>query len=361
MTDAIRPKDARPAIPETRAPATVSPPPAASGAVPQRPTSAFAAFWSGDALARRIQSTAADIGWLAKVPPPTTDVTAAFEGLNAQAKAGNRVLPANAADYVYLFTGGIFSNSFPQSIYLHENIEALTSQGCDARRVPIQTNQSVLTNAAVVRDAALRANRETGKRVIFIGHSKGGLDAGAAIALYPDVAAITSGLCTIQSPWGGSPVADDIAKNPVEKLVGSFVVRTMFGGDPAMGLDLQHSARKAFMAAHPLPAGLNVVSLATTSASALSSVAATGAYMRTVYGVPSDGLVVPSDAFIPGARTVRLSGLDHMDASPLDPPQPLHARHDHAEPRRPGTTRPLVTLGTERRAIDTDVCSPRQR
>jgi hypothetical protein len=233
--------------------------------------------------------------------------------LNAQVKAGKRVLPDNATDYVYLFIGGIFSNGFPTAAYLQENMDALTKHECETRRVPIDTSQAVITNAAVVRDAAVRAHAETGKRVIFVGHSKGGLDSAAALAIYPEVAAITEALCTIQSPFGGSPIADDIAKDPVQNLLSSFVVRNIIGGDPRTGLDLQHSARKDFVAAHPLPPGLNIVSLATTSTSPFSVVAASGAYMKAFYGVPSDGLVVPSDAFIPGARTVFLSGLDHTD------------------------------------------------
>lgn len=53
----------------------------------------------------------------------------------------------------------------------------------------------------------------SGKRVMLLGHSKGGVDAAAALALYwPDLKDKVAGLALVQSPYGGSPLASDILR-----------------------------------------------------------------------------------------------------------------------------------------------------
>lgn len=51
------------------------------------------------------------------------------------------------------------------------------------------------------------------KRVLLLGHSKGGVDAAAALSLYwSDLKDKVAGLALAQSPYGGSPVASDILR-----------------------------------------------------------------------------------------------------------------------------------------------------
>ena len=51
------------------------------------------------------------------------------------------------------------------------------------------------------------------KRVLLLGHSKGGVDAAAALSLYwPQLKDKVAGLALAQSPYGGSPVASDILR-----------------------------------------------------------------------------------------------------------------------------------------------------
>lgn len=52
-----------------------------------------------------------------------------------------------------------------------------------------------------------------GKRVLLLGHSKGGIDAAAALSIYwPDLKEKVAGLALVQSPYGGSPLASDILR-----------------------------------------------------------------------------------------------------------------------------------------------------
>jgi hypothetical protein len=42
-------------------------------------------------------------------------------------------------------------------------------------------------------------------------------------------------------------------------------------------------------------------------------------YLQARYGVKSDGLVCPVDAFIPGSQTVTIGGMDHLDSTMSGP------------------------------------------
>ena len=53
----------------------------------------------------------------------------------------------------------------------------------------------------------------SGKRVMLLGHSKGGVDAAAALSVYrSDLKDKVAGLALVQSPYGGSPLASDILR-----------------------------------------------------------------------------------------------------------------------------------------------------
>lgn len=53
----------------------------------------------------------------------------------------------------------------------------------------------------------------SGKPVMLLGHSKGGIDAAAALSIYwPDLKDKVAGLALVQSPYGGTPIASDILR-----------------------------------------------------------------------------------------------------------------------------------------------------
>lgn len=53
----------------------------------------------------------------------------------------------------------------------------------------------------------------SGKRVMLFGHSKGGVDAAAALSIYwKDLQGKVAGLALVQSPYGGTPIASDVLR-----------------------------------------------------------------------------------------------------------------------------------------------------
>ncbi len=69
----------------------------------------------------------------------------------------------------------------------------------------------------------MRAHFETGKKVVLIGHSKGGLDCAAALSLHPDLKNLVAGLVTLQSPFGGSPIAADLLADESLRAAVQFI------------------------------------------------------------------------------------------------------------------------------------------
>ena len=76
-------------------------------------------------------------------------------------------------------------------------------------------------NAREIKDYVEEIYWGSGKRVLILGHSKGGVDAAAALSLYwSDLREKVAGLALAQSPYGGSPIASDILR---EGQLGDYV------------------------------------------------------------------------------------------------------------------------------------------
>jgi len=80
---------------------------------------------------------------------------------------------------------------------------------------------SVSKNAREIKEYIEEIYWGSRKRVLLLGHSKGGVDAAAALSLYwSQLKDKVAGLALAQSPYGGSPVASDILR---EGQLGDYV------------------------------------------------------------------------------------------------------------------------------------------
>ena len=80
---------------------------------------------------------------------------------------------------------------------------------------------SVSKNAREIKEYIEEIYWGSRKRVLLLGHSKGGVDSAAALSLYwPQLKDKVAGLVLAQSPYGGSPVASDILR---EGQLGDYV------------------------------------------------------------------------------------------------------------------------------------------
>ncbi|KAG1346700.1 putative Lecithin:cholesterol/phospholipid:diacylglycerol acyltransferase [Cocos nucifera] len=204
----------------------------------------------------------------------------------------------------------------------------------------------------------------SGKQVLLLGHSKGGVDAAAALSLYwSDLKEKVAGLALVQSPYGGSPLASDILRegqiaDKEARRIMEFIICKLIKGDIRALEDLTYEKRKDFITKHRLPSEqIPLISfhteasvapgvLATMSLIAhaelpwlpfphffsecdencsgeagrkvpvliplAAAMAVSALHLRLRYGEKSDGLVARCDAEVPGSVVVRPDRkLDH--------------------------------------------------
>ncbi|KAI3814243.1 hypothetical protein L1987_18993 [Smallanthus sonchifolius] len=297
---------------------------------------------------KTVHGSSNDIGWLQRAPgmPPIEDGTERFNNILDNIMHGIHVLPNSM---VYLLVPGLFSNHGP--LYFTSTKATFSKMGLTCHIAKIHSEPSVEKNAREIKEYIEEVYWGSKKRVLLLGHSKGGVDAAAALSMYwPDLRDKVAGLALAQSPYGGSPIASDILRESqigdyfnVRKLM-EILICKVIKGDLQSLEDLTYEKRKEFLRKHQLPKELSVVSfhteanispavLATLSrvahaelpafsnstATVLPVVVPLGAtlaacaqLLQTRYGEKSDGLVTCRDAEVPGSVVVHPKRkLDH--------------------------------------------------
>ncbi|XP_039790473.1 uncharacterized protein LOC120656447 [Panicum virgatum] len=297
---------------------------------------------------KTVRGSADDIGWLQRDQslPRTEDGTARFLEILDSVRKNEHKLPDSV---VYLLVPGLFSNHGP--LYFVKTKAYFSKMGLACHIAKIHSESSVSKNAREIKEYIEEIYWGSRKRVLLLGHSKGGVDSAAALSLYwPQLKDKVAGLVLAQSPYGGSPVASDILR---EGQLGDYVrlrkimeilVSKVLKGDLQALEDLTYEKRKEFLQQHPLPLEVPIVSFHTEASitpsvlTALSHVAhlelpiaadgnstripvvmplsaamaACSQLLVARYGEMSDGLVTRKDAEVPGSVVVRPERkLDH--------------------------------------------------
>ncbi|NMO20428.1 lipase [Pyxidicoccus fallax] len=253
-------------------------------------------------------------GWLKAAADglPAEDLTPRFRALHARVREGEPVLPDEARRHQYLLVRGMLGDELPG--YLLDNVQRLERRGLDVREVPVDTEGLLADNVALLREALLDA-AHFGRSVVMVGHSKGGVECTATLALHPELRRVVRAVVTLQAPYGGSSIAHDLATTPEMRRLIDFAFPLLFHGVSRSVEELSYTSRMAFIRKHPYPAGIPTVSLATSRLSRLSSLYPLQRYLHDRYGYASDGMVTAVDAEVPGAAVVRLDDMDHAEAA----------------------------------------------
>ncbi|KAJ6848595.1 uncharacterized protein M6B38_275260 [Iris pallida] len=297
---------------------------------------------------KTILGSVKDIGWLQRAPgmPPVEDGTKRFMELLENVRNNEHKLPNTM---VYLLVPGLFSNHGP--LYFVNTKTCFSKMGLACHIAKIHSEASVEKNAREIKDYIEEIYWGSKKRVLLLGHSKGGVDAAAALSLYwSDLKDKVAGLALAQSPYGGSPIASDILR---EGQLGDYVrlrqltevlICKVLKGDMQALEDLTYEKRQEFLRKHPLPQEVPIVSFHTETGLAPSvlasfshvahaelppiaagqptkvpvvmplaaAMAACAQLLQVRYGEKSDGLVTRRDAEVPGSVVVRPERkLDH--------------------------------------------------
>ncbi|XP_012076772.1 uncharacterized protein LOC105637769 isoform X2 [Jatropha curcas] len=306
-----------------------------------------------------LRGSSDDIGWLQRTPgmAPVEDGTARFLDLLNKIRNGEHKLQDS---FVYLLIPGLFSNHGP--LYFVGTKRCFSKMGLACHIAKIHSEASVEHNACELKHYIEELYWGSGKRVMLLGHSKGGVDAAAALSLYwSDLKDKVAGLALVQSPYGGSPVASDIlregqiADKETRKIMELLICKFIKGDIRALE-DLTYDKRREFIMNHKLPEQIPLISFHSEASIApgviatmtqiahaelpwlplpklgfeepdsvvqagrkvpvvipLSAAMAVSAlHLQLRYGEKSDGLVTCRDAEVPGSVVVRPDRkLDH--------------------------------------------------
>ncbi|GJV99632.1 protein phosphatase 2C and cyclic nucleotide-binding/kinase domain-containing protein [Tanacetum coccineum] len=313
----------------------------------------------------RVQITfhgsSADIGWMQRDPTmdPVKDGSDRFVELLNAIRNGEHKLPDS---YVYLLIPGLFSNHGP--LYFVSTKRFFSKMGLACHIAKIHSEASVEYNSLILKQYIEELYWGSGKRVMLLGHSKGGVDAAAALSLYwSDLKGKVAGLALVQSPYGGTPIASDIMRegqiaDKETRRIMKLIVCKIIKGDIKSLEDLTYEKRKQFLSQHKLPKGIPLISfrseanvgpgvismmshiahvelpklsfLGNTSDESeyevgpaekhrvplvvpvSAAMALSALHLQLRYGEKSDGLVTCRDAEVPGSVVVRPNQkLDH--------------------------------------------------
>ncbi|KAL3825186.1 hypothetical protein ACJIZ3_021215 [Penstemon smallii] len=307
---------------------------------------------------RTLRGSSDDIGWLQSAPgmAPVKDGSSRFVELLQDIRNGLHKLPDS---FVYLLIPGLMSNHGP--LYFVNTKRFFSKMGLACHIAKIHSEASVEHNAWELKQYIEELYWGSGKRVMLLGHSKGGVDAAAALSIYSqELRDKVAGLALVQSPYGGTPIASDILRegqvaDKETRRIMEFLICKLIKGDIRALEDLTYEKRKEFIKNHKLPENIPLISfhseasvapgvIATMSHIAhaelpwlprfgnsedveeslmaarkvpvifpvSAAMALCALHLQLRYGEKSDGLVTCRDAEVPGSVVVKPERkLDH--------------------------------------------------
>lgn len=222
--------------------------------------------WISSTIARvkkTLHGSSDDIGWLQRTPGMASvkDGTARFLELLHDVRDGKHTLPDS---FVYLLIPGLFSNHGP--LYFVATKRFFSKMGLACHIAKIHSEASVEHNAWVLKHYIEELYWGSGKRVMLLGHSKGGVDAAATLSKYwSDLRNKVAGLALVQSPYGGTPIASDVLRegqvaDKVTRRVMELLICKLIKGDFRALEDLTYEKRKEFILNHKLPEEIPLIS-----------------------------------------------------------------------------------------------------
>lgn len=212
---------------------------------------------------KTLRGSSDDIGWMQQTPGMdlAKDGTPRFLELLQDIRRGRHAL---SDSFVYLLIPGLFSNHSP--LYFLSTKRFLSKMGLACHIAKIHSEASVDQNAWVLKHYVEELFWGSGKCVMLLGHSKGGVDAAAALSLYwHDLKDKVGGLALVQSPYGGTPIASDIlrtgqiADKQIRRVM-ELVICRLIKGDLRALEDLTYEKRKEFILRHKLPKQIPLIS-----------------------------------------------------------------------------------------------------
>ncbi|WP_243368358.1 alpha/beta hydrolase [Fundidesulfovibrio soli] len=197
-------------------------------------------------------------------------------------------------------------------------LAGLEAQGYRTAAIRTEGRSGCERNAGIIRDALLALPE--GTRAILLAHSKGVPDSLTALAAHPELAGRVAALVSVSGAVNGSPLAE-VMPDLLVRLAETLPFSGCAPGPPGEALaSLRPDVRLAWLARHPLPAGVRFYSLPAFAARENTSAALRPFFDILAATDPlNDGLMACRDAIIPGSTLLGYPDADHLAvAMPFD-------------------------------------------
>ena len=167
-------------------------------------------------------------------------------------------------------------------------------------------------NAAVLRDAIIALDEESGsRRLLVLSYSKGTNDILEALVSYPGLADRVSAVIGVASAVGGSPLAPEAplwTVNLLARIPGAECGTPPSGALPSLYPDV----RQQWLAENPLPGSVRYFSIISLPKPEQIAPGLRISYRKLAKNDPhNDGQVVARDQVIPGSRVLAFVNADH--------------------------------------------------
>lgn len=232
------------------------------------------------------------------------------------------VLPPSPPDRVVVLVRGLFGAWIPQ--HFRAPLARLRALGREASIARTAASGTIDANRRALV-AQTRALVDSGRRPVFLAHSKGGLEVLLALADEPRLLAATAGFVGVQMPRAGSPCLESMfagahratrrRRDALRECAESLLL-TAAGARAACreldGLTVAALAAEIDRRRWPFP----WLAVATHAAHPTRSLELRHERLgRIAPGEPHDGVFRTVDQIWPGARTLLLPDIDHAQPS----------------------------------------------
>ncbi len=196
----------------------------------------------------------------------------------------------------------------PPLQYARQHLE---SHGYKTSLANVSGRSGPVFNAKMIYDHINSDLITSSEKLIFIGYSKGSVDALQAVVSYPDLASQTLAVVSLAGPISGTPAADKNSKL-YEKIAKKLKLKTCAQGDDQGVQSLRTNVRAKWLHDNALPSSIDYYSLvAFTNKKNISNILKDSYVKLSKEDKRNDSNVILADAVIPGARLLGYANADH--------------------------------------------------
>ena len=242
------------------------------------------------------------------------DASAALWRLPGEQPPSGRPVPltASSTGLTVVMVPGLLAECLASESTVFGDARAdLQAQGYQTGYIQTRGRQASEINADIIRDAIRAMSADA--RIVLVTHSKGTVDSLLALATYPDLADKVVALVSVAGAVNGSPLAD-IVPDWVAQMAEAIALPECPGGHGVEAADsLRRSERLMWLATHAWPASVRTYSLvAVAGPDDMSAVLRPFADILSRTEPANDGLVIASDAIVPGSTLLGYAHADHL-------------------------------------------------